>query len=237
MKRLFVIAVLFSCFVFGAGAQERLEPVSEPYDFEILYRSALDKILWKNMPSDVPFSFEICPSFTPESALSYDPQQGIFIYVKADRNIWDAGRIYNGSVSRFGLMRVEVREYSCPVSSDVARHFLELFQIAIESAEKQDIMGDDGETYQLWTNGQTKTATCWSPNEDGSNCNRLVKLLYALSAYTQEKDSEGIEALIPEADSLAESFRKITPDPQTQNKESAPGYYDDSADNNSCPSS
>ena len=169
------------------------------------------------MPEDVPFSFEIRPSFTPESALYYDSQKGLFIYVKANRNIWYTGHIYNGTVSKSGLMKVKVQKYSCPVPSDKASHFCELFQVAIETAEDQDIRGLDGIIYQLWTNGRTKTAECWSPRQEGSNCDRLVKLLVALSEYTQEKDSEGIESLIPEADSLADSFRKITLEVRNRN--------------------
>ena len=210
MNRLFIIAFLLSCFVFDAFAQKSLEPVSEPDDIEIRYRSALDKKLWKNMPEDASFSFEIRPSFTPESALYYDPQRGVLTFVKADRNIWYTGRILHKSGRKLGLMRVGVRKYSCPLSSDKAQHFCELFQVAIETASKQDNMGLDGVTYQLWINGRAKTAECWSPYQDGSNCVRLVELLYALSVFTQERDSEGIESLIPEANSLADSFRKIS---------------------------
>lgn len=49
-------------------------------------------------------------------------------------------------------------------------------------------------------------AECWSPDDDGSNCDRLVRVLEELCDIVKNKDVNRIEGLVPEIEALTVDF-------------------------------
>lgn len=49
-------------------------------------------------------------------------------------------------------------------------------------------------------------AECWSPDDDGSNCDRLVRVLKELCDIVKNKDVNRIEGLVPEIEALTVDF-------------------------------
>lgn len=69
-----------------------------------------------------------------------------------------------------------------------------------------EVLGLDGTTYEIRTNGGKDIAECWSPDDDGSNCDRLVRVLEELCDIVKNKDVNRIEGLVPEIEALTVDF-------------------------------
>ena len=79
------------------------------------------------------------------------------------------------------------------------------------SSLMSDRLGNDGTTFELRTFWECYAASCWSPNDDGSNCGRLVCALEALCGFVKEGNVVGIEGLVPEIDALTAIFTDLLP--------------------------
>ena len=194
MKIRFCIFLLILS-VFPAFSQDRLTPVDHSVGSEILskYYEKIDRLLMET--DEYSYAFQIRPSFTPESCLLYSPDKKELVFRIASRNIW------------YSKGRIGVKKYHCPITSVISDKLDSLFSSAVFSASPDaKVLGLDGTTYEIRTNGGKDIAECWSPDDDGSNCDRLVRVLKELCDIVKNKDVNRIEGLVPEIEALTVDF-------------------------------
>ena len=194
MKIRFCIFLLILS-VFPAFSQDRLTPVDHSVGSEILskYYEKIDRLLMET--DEYSYAFQIRPSFTPESCLLYSPDKKELVFRIASRNIW------------YSKGRIGVKKYHCPITSVISDKLDSLFSSAVFSASPDaEVLGLDGTTYEIRTNGGKDIAECWSPDDDGSNCDRLVRVLEELCDIVKNKDVNRIEGLVPEIEALTVDF-------------------------------
>ena len=194
MKIRFCIFLLILS-VFPAFSQDRLTPVDHSVGSEILskYYEKIDRLLMET--DEYSYAFQIRPSFTPESCLLYSPDKKELVFRIASRNIW------------YSKGRIGVKKYHCPITSVISDKLDSLFSSAVFSASPDaKVLGFDGTTYEIRTNGGKDIAECWSPDDDGSNCDRLVRVLKELCDIVKNKDVNRIEGLVPEIEALTVDF-------------------------------
>lgn len=142
-----------------------------------------------------PYAFQIRPSFTPEYCLLYSPDKKELVLRVARKNIW------------YSKGWTGVKKYRCPIAPDISDKLYSLFTSAVRSSSPEaKVWGLDGVTYEIRTNWGKDVAECWSPNYDGSNCDRLVNVLEELCIIVKNKDVNRIKGLIPEIEALTVSF-------------------------------
>lgn len=194
MKTRFCIFLLILS-VFPAFSQDRLVPVDpdEHYEEHIKYCQKVDRLLMGT--EEYSYAFQIRPSFTPEYCLLYSPDKKELVFRIARRNIW------------YSKGRIGVKKYRCPITSDISDKLDSLFSSAVfSSSPDAKVLCLDGTTYEIRTNGGKDIAECWSPDDDGSNCDRLVRVLEELCDIVKNKDVNRIEGLIPEIEALTVDF-------------------------------
>ena len=191
-------ALLFFISVFPAFSQDRLVPVNpdEHYEEHIKYCQKVDRLLMGS--EKYPYAFQIRPSFTPECGLVYSPDKKELVLRVAKRNIY------------FSKVRVGVKKYRCPVTSDISDKLDSLFSSAVRSSSRKAlVLGCDGTSYEIRTNWGKDKADCWSPDDDGSNCDRLVRVLEELCEIVKDKDVNRFEELVPEIEALTDNFTNL----------------------------
>ena len=194
--KLFIVLLSLCCF--PAFSQDRLVPVDpdEHYEEHIKYCQKVDRLLMGK--EKYPYAFQIRPSFTPEYGLVYSPDKKELVFRIAERNIY------------FSKGWVGVKTYRCPITSDISDKLDSLFSSAVRSSSRKAlVLGCDGTSYEIRTNWGKDKADCWSPDEDGSNCNRLVRILEELCEIVKDKDVNRFEGLIPEIDALTVNFTNL----------------------------
>ena len=199
-------------------AQSRLTPASATSaKYKIKYRYYINKILHQNDVDFYYFAFEIRPSFHGESFCFYDIQKEEVVYRIAQRNIYytNYNMINNNDSDKKkeafpNSNDVEVTEYQCPLSKDIAEHFKQLFKAAVNSssflAERIACARVSYQIYSSWC----WSAECWSPDER-TNCGKLVQILEKITEYTKENKPKEIEKMIPEVDELCKTFEALYP--------------------------
>ena len=210
MKTRFCIFLLILS-IFPAFPQDRLVPVDPDNhsDVHIKYCQRVDRLLMGT--ERYPYAFQIRPSFTPEYCLLYSPDKKELVLRVARRNIW------------YSKGRIGVKKYRCPITSDLSDKLDSLFSSAVfSSSPDAEVLGLDGTTYEIRTNWGKDVAECWSPDDDGSNCDRLVRILEDLCDIVRDKDVNGIEGLVPEIEALTANFTKL----MGQERPQSIPYYD-----------
>ena len=201
-------------------AQSRLTPASATSaKYKIKYRYYINKILHQNDVDFYYFAFEIRPSFHGESFCFYDIQKEEVVYRIAQRNIYYTNyNMINNNDSDSDKKKeafpnsndVEVTEYQCPLSKDIAEHFKQLFKAAVNSssflAERIACARVSYQIYSRWC----WSAECFSPDER-TNCGKLVQILEKITEYTKENKPKEIEKMIPEVDELCKTFEALYP--------------------------
>ena len=199
-------------------AQSRLTPASATSaKYKIKYRYYINKILHQNDVDFYYFAFEIRPSFHGESFCFYDIQKEEVVYRIAQRNIYytNYNMINNNDSDKKkeafpNSNDVEVTEYQCPLSKDIAEHFKQLFKAAVNSssflAERIACARVSYQIYSRWC----WSAECFSPDER-TNCGKLVQILEKITEYTKENKPKEIEKMIPEVDELCKTFEALYP--------------------------
>lgn len=128
----------------------------------------------------------------------YSPDKKELVLRVARRNIW------------YSKGRIGVKKYRCPITSDLSDKLDSLFSSAVfSSSPDAEVLGLDGTTYEIRTNWGKDVAECWSPDDDNSNCDRLVRILEDLCDIVKDKDVNGIEGLVPEIEALTANFTKL----------------------------
>ena len=193
--RLLILLLLIS--ILPAFSQDRLMPVNHNDEFEIhaKYCQKVNRLLIG--AKEYTYSFLILPAFSPEEGLLYSPAKKELILRVARKNIW---------YSRGGI---GVKEYRCPITSELSDKLDSLFASAVYSSLEAYCNGLDGVTYEIRTNWGKDIAECWSPESDGSNCDRLVRILESLCGFGRKKDVDKIEGLTPEIESLTKNFNSL----------------------------
>ena len=197
MKIRFCIFLLILS-VFPSFSQDRLVPVDpdEHYEEHIKYCQKVDRLLMGT--KEYSYAFQIRPSFTPEYCLLYAPAKKELVFRIASRNIW------------YSKGRIGVKKYHCPITSDISDKLDSLFSSAVfSSSPDAKVFGLDGTTYEIRTNGGKDIAECWSPDDDGSNCDRLVRILEEMCDIVKNKDVNRIEGLVPEIEALTRNFNRL----------------------------
>jgi len=199
-------------------AQSRLTPASAlTAKYEIKYRYYINKLLHQNDADFYYFAFEIRPSFHGESFCFYDIQKEEVVYRIAQRNIYytNYNMINNNDSDKKkeafpNSNDVEVTEYQCPLSKDIAEHFKQLFKAAVNSSSfLAERIACARVSYQIYS-GWCWSAECWSPDER-TNCGKLVRILEEITEYTKENKPKEIEKMIPEVDELCKTFEALYP--------------------------
>lgn len=213
-----IIAAMLMGFASEIHAQSRLTPASATSaKYKIKYRYYINKILHQNDVDFYYFAFEIRPSFHGESFCFYDIQKEEVVYRIAQRNIYytNYNMINNNDSDKKkeafpNSNDVEVTEYQCPLSKDIAEHFKQLFKAAVNSssflAERIACARVSYQIYSRWC----WSAECWSPDER-TNCGKLVQILEKITEYTKENKPKEIEKMIPEVDELCKTFEALYP--------------------------
>ena len=213
-----IIAAMLMGFASEIHAQSRLTPASATSaKYKIKYRYYINKILHQNDVDFYYFAFEIRPSFHGESFCFYDIQKEEVVYRIAQRNIYytNYNMINNNDSDKKkeafpNSNDVEVTEYQCPLSKDIAEHFKQLFKAAVNSssflAERIACARVSYQIYSRWY----WSAECFSPDER-TNCGKLVQILEKITEYTKENKPKEIEKMIPEVDELCKTFEALYP--------------------------
>lgn len=206
------VVILFSLSAFSAFSQDRLTP--EMRSSSYAYYERVNELLVEKGRNR--FVFQIRPSFQPESCLFFPNETKELVLREAGKNIWYAEEWYNSSQSskkrRGPNDDIAIKEYRCPVPARISEKLDTLFMAAVFSSSlMSDRLGNDGTTFELRTFWECYAASCWSPNDDGSNCGRLVCALEALCGFVKEGNVVGIEGLVPEIDALTAIFTDLLP--------------------------
>lgn len=215
-----IIAAMLMGFASEIHAQSRLTPASAlTAKYEIKYRYYINKLLHQNDADFYYFAFEIRPSFHGESFCFYNIQKEEVVYRIAQRSIYytNSNMINNNDSDKKKKKEifpnsndVEVTEYRCQLSKDIAEHLKQLFEAAtISSSVLAKRFGCDGIMYQIYS-GNLWSAECWSPDER-TNCGKLVRILEEITEYTKENKPKEIEKMIPEVDELCKTFEALYP--------------------------
>ncbi len=206
-------------FVSEIHAQSRLTPaLATTSKCDIKYRYYINKILHQNDADFYYFAFEIRPSFHGESFCFYNIQKEEVVYRIAKRSIYytNSNMINNNDSDKKkeafpNSNDVEVTEYQCPLSKDIAEHFKQLFKAAVNSssflAERIACARVSYQIYSRWC----WSAECFSPDER-TNCGKLVQILEKITEYTKENKPKEIEKMIPEVDELCKTFEALYPE-------------------------
>ncbi len=220
MKRItIIIAAMLMGFASEIHAQSRLTPaLATTSKCDIKYRYYINKILHQNDADFYYFAFEIRPSFHGESFCFYNIQKEEVVYRIAKRSIYytNSNMINNNDSDKKkeafpNSNDVEVTEYRCPLSKDIAEHFKQLFKAAVNSSSfLAERIGCDGVSYQIY-NGSLWSARCWTPDAR-TNCGKLVQILEEITEYTKENKPKEIEKMIPEVDELCKTFEALYPE-------------------------
>ena len=198
MKIRFCIFLLIIS-TFHALSQDRLVPVNhndESDEILFKYYQKVDRLLMGT--DNYPYAFQVLPSFSPEYCLLYSPDKKELVLRIAKKNIW------------YSKERIGVKKYRCPITLDISEKLDSLFSSAVHSSSPEArVWGLDGTTYEIRTNWGKDIAKCWSPDDDGSNCDRLVRILEELCIIVKHKNVNRIKRLVPEIEALTVSFTNL----------------------------
>lgn len=217
MKRFIFSLIAVFMALCNIYAQDRLYPASHSSLPPILeeYYSRRDSLLW-NGYENKEYLFLVSPSFSAEWACYYDRADSVLVLRVADRNIWYSAYGKKG-IKLPTPTNVKIKEYRCPVSKEAMDKFNNLLFSAVMSSSYLAMpMGADGITYTIYWG--SCVAECWSPLDD-SNCCKLTKIIDLLTDAIKKKDTEAVDNLIPDMESLRLKFESLYPEDLKQNNQ------------------
>ena len=197
MKTKLAVTLLFLCAI-PAFSQNRLSPEVDRSSAE--YYKQIDNLLLGEEGSR--FILQVRPSFDPECCLYFSDKARELVLRESERNIWYA-KGQGGTV----------KEYHCPVPISVVEKLDSLFMVAVFSSSFMcSSYIHDGTTYELRTFGGRFAASCRPSRNDDSNCGRLVFVFSRLCELVKVGNDEGVKGLLPEIDTLTDTFYELLPD-------------------------
>jgi len=227
MKQLIVLLFL----TLGASslqAQDCLEPVSQKRN-GVLCLSFYDQEIQRLLnPNNAEWGVIRKPSLMTESSLTYDAKAQALIYTKIDGILW--GDVRDATTERRDttinvegvgpvnysrdIDLTEVRDYHAPgtltwslsVSEKMIKKLKQLWDIAIDGAQKNDRMVLDG-CPRIFFVGE-KCAKAHYYEKEWPKIPRLVQLVEDMMTTVQEGDASQLASLEAEATELYQLFVK-----------------------------
>ena len=230
MKQIILFLMALCLNVLAMQAQDCLEPISKTRSKTLdlsFYDQELQRLL---NPNNADWGVLRLPSLMTESSLTYDEKAHALIYTKIDGILWGAVRdatteevdtIIN--VEGFGpthysryIDLTEVRDYhapgtqtwSLPISKKMIKTLRQLWSIAIDGAQKNNMMVLDG-CPRIFFVGEKRAKSHYFTKE-WPKISRLVQLVDDMMKAVQEGDAAQLAPLETEAAELYQLFVKGT---------------------------